>query len=230
MLGSFVAWCFRSWLGTFVLAIPLFAALYLHTPNGPEPLASLSLDWKTFVYYAIPFFAGWWVYPKRESINVLSKKCWIPLTIGAGIAFPLYLSAMGAISRVDTASGEQPSDLLIAGANASRALVTSGISLGLIGLFTRVLSAPGERLGRIVRYGSDSAYWVYLVHMPIVVMVSIFMLKSELSPELKMLVNMIVSSIVIFASYHLCVRYTPIGTLLNGKRQRVKRTKKSQPE
>lgn len=222
-LGLCVGWCFRSWAGAIVLAIPLFGALYLHSPNGPEPLISLKPHWETFLYYALPFFAGWVVYPKRVALGGLTRRWWVPFGIGLLIAAPIHLVSMGMLMEIDHAAGDQPNAGLIAAGNASRALMTTGLGLGLIGLFSRVLSSPGPKLSRVIRYGSDSSYWVYLAHLPIVVAFSVLSLRFEVGAELKMLFVMVASSVVLFVSYHFGVRYTPIGTLLNGKRQRETR-------
>jgi len=221
-LGSVVSWGFRSWFGAIVFAIPLYAVINLHSPIGPEPMSSLKPDWATLVYYAIPFFAGWVLYPRRESIDQLARHWWIPLSIGLLIATPIYVVSLGKLGEVNYAIGEQPGELLNAFANASRVLMTTGYGLGLIGLFTRVLSTPGPKLSKVVRYGSDSAYWVYLVHLPLVVLCSILLLKLDVLAEVKMLIAMVVSGLILLITYHFGVRYTPIGTLLNGKRQKPK--------
>ncbi|MDF1809437.1 MAG: acyltransferase family protein [Phycisphaerales bacterium] len=221
-LGSVVSWSFRSWFGAIVLAIPLFGAIYMHSPLGPEPMSSLKPDWTTFGYYAIPFFAGWVLYPRRDSIDQLARHWWIPLSFGILIATPIYVISLVKLGEVSYATGEQPGAMLIAIANASRVLMTTGYGLGLIGLFTRMLSTPGPKLSKVVRYGSDSAYWVYLVHLPLVVLGSILLLKLNVPAEIKMLIAMVASGFILLITYHFGVRYTPIGTMLNGKRQKPK--------
>ncbi len=90
------------------------------------------------------------------------------------------------------------------------------MTFGLIGLFQRVLSR--ERFW--VRYLSDAAYWMYLVHLPLV-----FALQGVASqftaPNLVLFATVTAATTAVsLASYHVLVRYTAVGTLLNGPRSR----------
>jgi peptidoglycan/LPS O-acetylase OafA/YrhL len=86
----------------------------------------------------------------------------------------------------------------------------------LMGLFRTVLAR--ERPG--VRYLSDSAYWLYLAHLPIVIWGQIWIRSWDLPATLKFLGLTSTVTVLLLISYQLFVRYTPLGTLLNGKRTR----------
>jgi len=220
--SSAVGWCVRSWFGVFLLAVPLFIALWIsNKPNGPDPMPSLRPVAGTLVYHALPFFAGWFLYESRPAIDTLARRCWWPLTIGLGFALPLHLYAlMRVFESGSLADGSGGSVRMVAIACASRAVLTVGLGMGLIGIFTRILSRPGPRLTRWIRFGSDSAYWVYLVHLPLVVVLAIGMTRIDLPPEAEMLLVVLVSLITLLISYRFVVRYTPIGRLLHGLRTR----------
>ena len=219
-LGACIAWCVGSWFGVFLLAIPVFGLLYTQPIHSPSALTSLKPQWEVFAYFALPFVAGWLLYPHRSVIDRLAKRWWVAMTIGLALAVPLYLSGVTKLDGLDALQGEVASDGLIARIRIGHALMTTGFGLGLTGLFVQLLSSPGPRLARVIRYGSDSSYWVYLVHLPMVVVGSVLAHKMGAPPEIKMLVVMVGSSVVLFVSYQFLVRYTPIGTLLNGKRTR----------
>lgn len=218
--GSIVSWCFGAWFGFVILAIPVYGLLVLQPLQGPQPLTSLNPNWNTLAYYALPFFAGWVLYPRRESMNLLARRWWVPLSFALSVAIPAYYMATTRIYQFDYSTGQTPTQALFVLAYASRALMTTGFGLGFIGLFSQLLSNPGPRLSKVIRYGSDSAYWVYLAHLPLVALFSIWVLDFDVIPELKMLIVMSASVVVLLVSYHFGVRYTPIGTLLNGKRNR----------
>lgn len=220
-ISRFMGWCVRSWLGPFLLAIPLgLVLIMINRPNGPDPATTLVPDYRSLVYYALPFFAGWALYAKRDAINTLAKRFWWPLTIAAALAFPLHMVSLGATMKQ---IGDNPAGLTPAMITAcmSRGLLTVSLSLGLIGLCTLALSAPGPRLARSIRYFSDSAYWVYLAHMPLVAAMSLWIFDPlGWHPLIEMLAGVTTATLLLMGSYELFVRYTPIGTLLNGKRTR----------
>ena len=91
-----------------------------------------------------------------------------------------------------------------------------GICLGLIALFRALL--PAERRG--VRYLSDSSYWMYVTHLPVVVFAQAIVRDWNMPPEVKILMISVVVTAFLLLSYQFLVRYTPIGTMLNGKKVR----------
>lgn len=93
---------------------------------------------------------------------------------------------------------------------------TWGMRLGLMGLFRVLL--PGERRG--VRYLSDSSYWLYLAHLPVVVVAQAMVRDWNLPAEVKFLMITVSVTVLLLLSYQLFIRYTPIGTLLNGRKLR----------
>ena len=88
---------------------------------------------------------------------------------------------------------------------------------GLLGPFSTVIR--GERPS--IRYLSDSSYWLYLAHPPLVVLGQWYMRNWELSTVAKFaLLNLSVTTLLL-ASYAVFVRHTPIGWVLNGRRRRT---------
>jgi glucans biosynthesis protein C len=88
-------------------------------------------------------------------------------------------------------------------------------TLGFTGLCFRLLDRPVPW----IRYVSDSSYWLYLVHMPVLLAFQIVVAGTGWPPELKALVVLAVSVLALLASYHVLVRYTWIGMVLNGRRR-----------
>ena len=87
---------------------------------------------------------------------------------------------------------------------------------GLMGLFRTVLSR--ERYW--VRYLSDSAYWMYLTHLTLVIALQAWVRTWEIDPLLKFSFIVLTTCAILLILYQLVVRYTFIGTMLNGKRTR----------
>ena len=68
------------------------------------------------------------------------------------------------------------------------------------------------------RYFSDASYWLYLVHLPLTLWVPGLLSPFGWSPFIKSGITLAVTTGVTVLTYHLLVRSTPIGTLLNGRR------------
>ena len=93
------------------------------------------------------------------------------------------------------------------------------MTLGLMGLFRAVLGAGNAR----VRYLSDASYWLYLMHLPLIIALQGLSFEWALPSVVKLGLLIVVTSGVLLVVYEWGVRYTPVGTLLNGRRVRVKR-------
>jgi peptidoglycan/LPS O-acetylase OafA/YrhL len=90
---------------------------------------------------------------------------------------------------------------------------------GFTGLFLRYLERPVPW----IRYISDSSYWLYLMHMPVILVFQIAVARTGLPPAVKMLVVLAASVPTLLASYHVFVRFTWVGAILNGRRYPVRR-------
>jgi peptidoglycan/LPS O-acetylase OafA/YrhL len=71
-----------------------------------------------------------------------------------------------------------------------------------------------------VRYVSDSSYWLYLVHLPLIIVGQVLVRGLELPAMVKFTVLVAGATVILLVSYQLLVRYTWIGRLLNGPRTR----------
>ncbi len=69
-----------------------------------------------------------------------------------------------------------------------------------------------------LRFISDGAYWMYLIHLPIVTLITFFMFNLHIPVGIKFLVAIAMTSIICLGTYKYFVRSTLIGILLNGKR------------
>ncbi len=101
-------------------------------------------------------------------------------------------------------------------ATALQVAFTWLVCFGLMGLFRCV--AVKERFW--VRYMSDASYWLYLCHLPLVVGGQMLVLNWPVSVHLKFGLICTVVVAVLLVVYQFGVRYTLIGTMLNGPRTR----------
>jgi len=84
---------------------------------------------------------------------------------------------------------------------------------GFIGLFLRY----GSKHSIVMRYVSDSSYWVYLLHLPLTAFLPSLILGFAIPAFLKFVLVMTGTALVCFVSYHYMVRSSFIGKFLNGR-------------
>lgn len=185
---------------------------------GPDTSAALIPAPHVLAHYAVFFAFGALMHGARGAVDRLGRAWWIYLPIAAVTCFialrlthdPLAFADRG----VDAGAGARLGALL------QSAFVWT-TSFGLIGLARLLLSRPSER----VRYVSDSSYWLYVAHLPVVVAGQFALAYVPLPPLVEFLLLTIATTAVLLLSYHWLVRYTWIGRLLNGKRTRPSRVR-----
>jgi peptidoglycan/LPS O-acetylase OafA/YrhL len=112
-------------------------------------------------------------------------------------------------------TGHPHRELLRAGFLFSYAtMMWSLASLG-IGLFKWLFDKPSK----VVRYLADSSYWLYLIHLPIVIWLQIAFAELAFHWSLKLIAISLLTIGISLVLYDLFVRSTVIGKTLNGRRQ-----------
>jgi peptidoglycan/LPS O-acetylase OafA/YrhL len=87
-----------------------------------------------------------------------------------------------------------------------------------IGVFLRFCVSPNA----VVRFIADSSYWMYLIHLPVVVWLQVAVAELPFHWSLKLAFISLTTIAVSLLTYDLFVRSTFIGRILNGrKRERV---------
>ncbi len=84
-----------------------------------------------------------------------------------------------------------------------------------IGVFRKICSRPRP----VIRYVADSSYWMYLVHLPVVVWLQVAVAEVPVHWSLKL--AFVSATTIAFAllTYDLFVRSTLLGQILNGRRR-----------
>ena len=164
-------------------------------------------------HYSVFFGFGALMYATAGAADRLGRAWWLKLPLGLLLLAP----ALGLTHGADWARDLVPDD----GLRHILALVTQAcfawcMIFGLMGLFETVL----HRERYAVRFVSDSSYWLYLTHLPLI-MVGQMLVRNAPAPAIvKFLALTIVVTAFLLLTYRLFVRYTWIGWLLNGPRTR----------
>jgi Acyltransferase family len=162
-----------------------------------------------FSYFGVAFVVGWLLYLRIDDIQVLIARAWHYLTLAM-----IFL----AIALLGFAFQGEPGDSNYIAFHSLLSLCT-GLSmtmfvLGLPGLFSRYYHNHSPW----IRYFSDSAYWVFILHSIPMVVIALLMHSWMVPAEIKFLIVCTVTFLICLVSYHYWVRNTWIGELLNGRR------------
>jgi peptidoglycan/LPS O-acetylase OafA/YrhL len=186
------------WLVPLTLGPQLFMGLF--TPNfGPDTSLALIPQPHILAYYSVFFGYGAVLFLVGDPEQRVGRRWWWSLLLSVVVCFPAGLVTMG--NPVATA--------------LPQVLFAWLMSFGLIGLFRAALPAENQA----IRYLSDSAYWLYLAHIPVLVAIQTWARPWPWPPLLKLLFEVTVATVLLLISYQLFVRPTPLGWLLNGRRR-----------
>ena len=223
-LGRYAGYIFMTRLP---VALALAAALLLLLRAGNESNPVWPLNVPDVIYWMLFFFYGYALYSRRELIDRLRDGGDVAaLLVLAAIVYLVHLALIGAMDETATQGGDVKGlwmiDTLFYGASAAF------WSVGLVALFERTLSAPRHW----IRWLADSSYWIYIIHLPLVAFFTFFLshydskgsleavTRVNWSAEAKFLASCLATAAIGMVTYQYLVRYTPIGTLLNGKKVR----------
>ena len=220
----------RSGLAPFVLAAPTAAALYLRKDwlmwlGVPSPDHGFIPNAPALAAFGAAFGFGWLLQRQMQELRVLERR-WLP-----HLAAALGLSALcawiaGVTVTLDPSTqlaAQDPTLRLILA--ACYPLATWAWTFGLIGLAMRFLSGPNPA----VRYVADSSYWIYLIHLPIIMVAQVLLFPLAVPALAKFALVLATTLPIMLLSYHLMVRHSFLGVLLNGhRRERRGRTREGE--
>ncbi len=192
------------WCLLYLVPLTMWTQSFMDLRMGPDTAIGLIPAPHVLGHYAVFYFFGSVLYCTLGSS--LRVGWWgFPTLILAVVLYPVALS-------LDESSTTKQAFLNLF-ALVQSAMVWLTI-YGLIGFFE--IAANAEK--RWIRFLSDSSYWLYLAHLPLIVVVQVWVLNWDAPSWMKFTVVTSSVFIVLIVSYRYLVRYTPIGTMLNGKR------------
>jgi peptidoglycan/LPS O-acetylase OafA/YrhL len=210
-----------------VLAVPLGAVFLFHehwTVAGGirTPDFGLVPNLPACVAFGTAFTFGWYLHRQPELLNVW-QRWWAGYWIAA-VALTVYCARiMSAVTSGGAALPAAPGEELFAA--AAYPLAIWAWCFALLGAATRFLSAENQA----IRYLSDSSYWIYLVHLPLVVALQVWVSQWPLAWQLKYPLILAIAIPILVASYQLLVRNTFLGAWLNGSRASERVTRNAVP-
>ena len=180
---------------------------------GPDTSSGLLPAPHVLLYYAIFFGFGAALFATHGAGDRLTPGRWWAIAIVGAIPLVFVGLAIEYASPGADAPGLERrllSDLV-------QVAYAWLMTMGMIGLFESLLRRPR----RWVRYLSDASYWLYLAHLPLILVGQGLLLEVDAPPLVKTLALTAAVTLSLLVVYQFAVRYSPIGTMLNGKRTRT---------
>jgi peptidoglycan/LPS O-acetylase OafA/YrhL len=201
--------------GPAILATPLAFSLNFRPQwvlwfGIPTPDNSLIPNVAAFIGYGTAIGFGWMLHRQIPLLRTIQKWwAWHLLAaLGATVACLLIIG----VEQVLLPAAQDSRKLLYA------ILYSIGIwswAFALIGIALRFFagfSAPR-------RYIADASYWIYLVHLPLVLVLQVVMAKMKWPTLIEFPLLLAIAFGVMLTTYQIFVRYSFIGATLNGRRK-----------
>ncbi len=191
---------------------------FMITDFGPDTAAS-PIPWPpVLVYYAVFFGFGAVCYGREALEKNIGRRWPISLLLAIpALLLGLHWYELRGSLFVSSESNHLP-DLLVNHLLCALFSVLYAwlMIFGLIGLFRRFFSS-GKRC---IRYVSDSSYWLYVMHLPLVMLLQIWVADWPWPSAIKFLAICTITTVVLLCIYEYAVRYTWVGAMLNGRKSR----------
>ncbi|MDQ8180720.1 acyltransferase family protein [Pelagicoccus sp. SDUM812005] len=205
-----------NWLAHSKLTLPLLSAIvasglwFMSHWGMDTPDKSLVPHLPTFFVYGGFFGFGWILHRQASLLDTLSRFSWTRLLNSAGA-----IAAITALSKFESDYTHENYTLLRAGFAFAYAYTMLCLVFLTIGLFKKCCNRPN----RFIRYVADSSYWLYLVHLPVVVWLQVAFAELPFHWSLKLGAIFLITVATSLLVYDLLVRPTLAGKILNGSRK-----------
>jgi glucans biosynthesis protein C len=191
-----------------ILAVPSAGALmlmrgaFLEDPPGFLPVPRI------VIAYTIPFFFGWLLFRNRDLLETFQRHAWTQVALALALLAAWMIFMAPIQGRPEYWHWVKPLRA------AAGSLLLWLVAFGLTGVFLRYFSEEHPS----GRYLADGAYWMYLMHMPVVMGFQMALAPLAWPAALKVPIVVAVSFSTLVLSYDVFVRHTWVGVLLNGRR------------
>ena len=197
-----------------LFAIPLGLAFWM-TPDWvaffgvPTPDYGFMPKPATLTAFGLAFFAGVLINRRRDLLKRI-EQCWAPFLGTAVLAggAALYLSG-GPSIQLEPLTGDMK-----AVAAWTYALAVFASTFAAVALALRFFSGHSA----LRRYLADSSYWVYIVHLPLVIAGHVLLLGLTWPWYVKMTLVVVGVMAISLITYELLIRHSFVGKWLNGRR------------
>lgn len=208
---SLMRWICHSNLAIFALSIPTAVCLWFMSYWSVDtPDKTLVPNIPVLLVYGGFFVFGWLLHRRTERLDYFSRVTWAKFIICAG-----SITATSMIYDLAAKTTHPHYHLLKAFFVVCYALMMWLLVASTIGFFKRFFDRPNK----MIRYLAESSYWLYLIHLPIVIFFQIAFAELPWHWSIKLTSISLLTVVISIVIYDLLIRSTVIGQILNGKRK-----------
>lgn len=201
----------NSKFAILIIAIPTTCCLWFMDHWGMDtPDKSLLPHIPILLVYGGFFMIGWLMHRQSALIDQFARVTWVKgfLCIFAIIASLSLFSFEMSLAH--------PQYMLI---KASYLFSYAVMMWTLVSLSIGACKLLFKHSNKVLRYISDASYWLYLIHLPIVIWLQIAFAELPMHWAIKLTSICFITFIVSLILYDVFVRATFVGATLNGKKQ-----------
>jgi len=211
-IDRLIAMVMRSPLAPAILALPIGTILILDPTwfgwlGVRTPDSSLITNLQAWIGFGTAFGFGWLLHRQVDLLKILERRGLLNLVLATGLIAASFVLA--------SVPPPRPDAVRLAGAICYAPAIWA-TSFAAIGLALRFLSG----FSPVRRYLADASYWLYLIHLPILMVLQVAVSQLDWPGMVKFAGILLVALPAMLASYQLLVRNTFIGVVLNGRRMR----------
>jgi glucan biosynthesis protein C len=219
VLDRLFAAIMRNPLAPLALAIPIGIAFildqrWINVMGVRTPDQSLITNAQAWIGFGTAFAIGWLLHRQVDLLRLIERR-WLPHLLLAIVLILISFVLSGVMLSVPGAPKLPVSfatlKLVSAILYAPAIWISTFAAIGLALRFMSGFSPTG-------RYLADASYWLYLIHMPIVMALQVTLSQRDWPGLIKFAIILLIAIPPMLASYHLLVRFTFIGAVLNGRR------------
>lgn len=206
-------WMLERPFGWLFLPLLLVPGVMIAGAPIPAPESFIPAVWP-FLFYGPFYCLGWQLGGSDELLARLTAHPWAMLGVSLAM-FPIYYVTMPTLdlgladlASLPTQRQTHPLAILCT-AYLSVLLTFTAIAFG-----RRYL----ERRNAYLAFVADASYWLYLIHLPIVLFIQTLLIPVETSVWIKLSITLFITFVACLATYVVFVRYTPLGWMFHGKR------------
>lgn len=207
---------FSKSYGIIGIALPIIPLMFLYKTLTPYVVTTLMPSPIQLSYYGYFFALGILLHKFIEHYFTYYRYKWLYLIAGSLCAITTWV-----LVQYFT---DNPATLTFLFKVLIKTLFVMSnflLAFGFLGIMLKVFNRQND----LVRYFSDSSFWVYLIHLPIIVILQSLLIGSAIPGSLRFALVLIVTTCFCLVTYHFWVRYTIIGYFLHGRKYRIHKNK-----
>lgn len=175
----------------------------------PQADSNLIVNPQALAAFGTAFTFGWLLHRQQDLLQVFARRWVAHLAAAVALTFAC-LWLLGDTPITQTAKpGPKTTAFVVA-----YALAIWSWSFALLGFAVSFWSKESA----VRRYFADASYWIYIVHLPLVVALQVAFATVKWPWFVEYPLILAIAFPIMLASYHALVRYSWLGAILNGRR------------